>query len=69
MIQQYLKTYNLEAHVVLKGSHCMGECDKGPAIKIDDQIVYHLDLNQLEEILHKKFFAGVEKPTGSRKPA
>ncbi len=53
-LQQYLKEKKLEDTITLKGAHCMGECDKGPLIKIDDEIVYHVSNALLEDMLDEK---------------
>lgn len=67
MLQQYLKSNNLEDLIVLKGSHCIGDCDKGPVLKIDDQLIYHLELDQLEDTLNQIFFTGGGKSSDKKK--
>ncbi len=53
-LQQYLKEKRLEDEIVLKGAHCMGDCDKGPLIKIDDEIIIYASDSSLEEKLDQK---------------
>ena len=54
-IQNYLKEKQLIDNVTLKGAHCMGQCDKGPLVKIDDTLIFHANEQMLEAYLDKKF--------------
>jgi NADH:ubiquinone oxidoreductase subunit E len=54
-IQQFLKTKNLAENVILRGAHCMGKCEQGPVMKLDDQIVYLITSENLEETLENYF--------------
>lgn len=54
MIQNYLKMRRLEDEVLLKGAHCMGLCDQGPVIKVNNDEVVQLTPYNLEEILDQK---------------
>lgn len=53
-LQNYLKEKGLSDEIHLKGAHCMGNCDKGPLLKINDEVVYHVDQNDLEDFLAEK---------------
>ncbi len=53
-IQNYLKEKGLTDEIVLKGAHCMGECDKGPLVKIDDELLDHVTDSMLQEIFDHK---------------
>ncbi len=37
IIKHYLETHDLEGRVVFKGSHCFGECEKGPVLMLGTQ--------------------------------
>ncbi len=53
-IQNYLKEKGLTDEVSLKGAHCMGECDKGPLMEIDGQLIHYTTETMLQEILDNK---------------
>lgn len=42
MIQEFLKENKLEDSVLLKGAHCMGQCDLGPVMEIDGERIFSL---------------------------
>jgi NADH:ubiquinone oxidoreductase subunit E len=54
-IQIFLKTWQLDHDVVLKGAHCMDCCDKGPVMKINSQTFHNITSEKLDEILTKCF--------------
>ncbi len=54
LLQQYLKERKLEDNVLLKGTHCMDQCDKGPMMEIDGELIYHLTEESISEILDQK---------------
>jgi NADH:ubiquinone oxidoreductase subunit E len=56
-IQEFLKAKKLEYTVTLKGAHCIGKCEQGPVMKLDDRIVYLITSENLEEILEKYFIS------------
>lgn len=37
IIKGYLKEHNLEDQVYFHGSHCFGNCENGPMVKINDK--------------------------------
>lgn len=53
-IQNYLKEKGLTDEIVLKGAHCMGECDKGPLVEIDGELFLHVTDSMLQEIFDSK---------------
>jgi NADH:ubiquinone oxidoreductase subunit E len=53
-LRNYLKERKLDETIILKGAHCMGQCDKGPVVKIDEEFIYHVNDADLEVILDKK---------------
>ncbi|TVQ89045.1 MAG: (2Fe-2S) ferredoxin domain-containing protein [Bacteroidetes bacterium] len=54
VIQDYLKEHKLEDEVILKGTHCMGHCDKGPVMQIDEEKIFHITDTNLIDILSNK---------------
>jgi NADH:ubiquinone oxidoreductase subunit E len=54
-IQDFLKTWQLEQEVVLKGAHCMDCCDKGPVMKINSKAYHDITPEKLDEILNNNF--------------
>jgi len=54
-IKEYLKKNHLEDKVVFKGARCMGNCSKGPNMKIgEDILIENITLAGIEEILDKE---------------
>lgn len=53
-LREYLKERGLTDRILLKGAHCMGECDKGPIVKIDEAYIHHANDIDLAMILDKK---------------
>jgi NADH:ubiquinone oxidoreductase subunit E len=56
VIKQYLSDHKLEANVHYHGNHCFGKCDKGPFVKINDQLYEGVQADTIELILNKVFF-------------
>ncbi len=54
LIQEYLKEKGLESHVLFKGSHCFGECENGPILKIGDSIYRKVDSSNVQDILEQE---------------
>lgn len=52
LIRDYLKDNGLEDWVVFKGTHCMGQCESGPVIKINDIVHTQVDLSNIPQILN-----------------
>jgi NADH:ubiquinone oxidoreductase subunit E len=53
-IRDYLKKNHLEDKVIFKGARCMGNCSKGPNLRIDDRIEEEVTLARIEEILERE---------------
>ena len=51
-LQNFLKEKGITHKILLKGAHCMGECDKGPVVKVGEQVYYHINEERLEELLN-----------------
>ncbi len=58
MIQDYLKENHLEDEVILKGAHCMARCDKGPVMKVNDELVCNITEETLLDLLEQKLGLG-----------
>ena len=54
IIQDYLKQNELEDQVQFKGNHCFGKCNKGPVLKINEQIFEGVTIENLTEILDRE---------------
>ncbi|HOU01281.1 MAG TPA: (2Fe-2S) ferredoxin domain-containing protein [Bacteroidales bacterium] len=55
-IKEYLKKNHLEDKVVFKGARCMGNCSKGPNMKIgEDILIEGITLTGIEQILDREF--------------
>ena len=54
IIQTYIKENQLEGKIIFKGNHCFGNCNKGPVLKIDENIYEQLNEVKLLEILRKE---------------
>lgn len=54
-IQQYIKDNQLEGKVKFRGNHCFGKCNKGPILKIGENIYEQVSEDKLKEILDNEF--------------
>jgi NADH:ubiquinone oxidoreductase subunit E len=54
-IQQYIKDNQLDGKVKFRGNHCFGKCNKGPVLKIGENIYEQVSEKNLNEILDKEF--------------
>lgn len=54
-IQQYIKDRQLEGRVKFRGNHCFGKCNKGPVLKIGENIYEQVTEGNVREILDKEF--------------
>jgi len=54
VIQQYLKDRHLEDEVILKGNHCLGDCNDGPMVQIGSKVYYRISGDKILEILHNE---------------
>lgn len=55
VIKQYLEDHRLTNKVYFHGSHCYGECEKGPVMKMDGQVYFHIDKDKALSLLQAKF--------------
>ena len=63
MIQEYLKETGRLDQVTFQGSHCFGNCEFGPMLKINDAPFDQVNENNVISIL-ERFFEnqGLENP-------
>jgi len=54
IIQDYLKENKLEESVKFKGNHCFDKCNRGPVLKINDQIFERVQEENILEILERE---------------
>ena len=54
LIEQYLKEHGIADSVMIEGSLCIGECSKGPNIKINENMYHQVTAEMLQEILDKE---------------
>ncbi len=57
VIEDFLKSNNLQAEVLLSGRCCAGICSEGPNIIIDDTTYSHVSKEALIDILNREFIA------------
>jgi NADH:ubiquinone oxidoreductase subunit E len=55
VVQKYLKDHHLEREVLLKGNHCFSNCNKGPVLKIGQQVYEEVTDQNVLDILEKEF--------------
>lgn len=53
-IRDYLKKNHLDDRVNFRGSRCMGNCSKGPNLKVNERTYGEVTLSNIEEILEKE---------------
>lgn len=56
-IQEYLKETGRLDQVTFKGSHCFGDCENGPMLKINEQVYQQVTQSSVAGILDQ-FFSG-----------
>ncbi len=54
-IRDYLKKNHLEDRIIFKGARCMGLCNSGPNLKINEKTIQGVTLSRIEEILENEF--------------
>jgi len=57
IIKQYIKDHQLEDKVYFHGSHCFGNCEHGPIIKVDDKEYQNVSPDNIIYLLDKIFSA------------
>jgi NADH:ubiquinone oxidoreductase subunit E len=55
LIKQYIKDHQLEDKVYFHGSHCFGNCEHGPTIKVDDREYQNVSPDNIIYLLDKIF--------------
>ena len=58
IIKSYLEAHNLKDEVVFRGSHCFGECDKGPVLMLGSQKHTKVSPEEVTELLNNYFAKG-----------
>ncbi|MCF8231511.1 MAG: (2Fe-2S) ferredoxin domain-containing protein [Bacteroidales bacterium] len=56
-ISEFLKSHSLEDKVYFHGAHCFDHCEKGPVMKINDEIYEHMTREKAIAIL-EEYFSG-----------
>ncbi len=56
IIKGYLRERGLEERVVFRGSHCFGECDKGPVLMIGGSKHTEVTPGKIADLLDSYFF-------------
>lgn len=55
VIKDYLEKHQLDAKVHFHGTHCYGDCDKGPVMKVNDYLYEQVDERKALAILEEYF--------------
>lgn len=55
MVKKYLKEKNLEDRVYFHGTHCFGNCEHGPGLRIEDREYSGVNEDNILEILNNYF--------------
>ncbi|MDT8400341.1 MAG: (2Fe-2S) ferredoxin domain-containing protein [Bacteroidales bacterium] len=50
-LNSFLEKHHLRDKLVIKGSHCLGNCQKGPNISFNDDIIGDIKKGNIEMIL------------------
>ena len=53
MFEGWIREYGLEEKVTLRAAFCLGDCTHGVAIRVDDEPVTGLTVQNAEEIFHR----------------
>lgn len=57
-IREFLVRHHLNDRVVLRGSHCLGNCSNGPSMRINDKLISPLSLSTIDSLLEKELKTG-----------
>ena len=57
-IREFIARHHLTDRVILKGSHCLGNCSNGPSMVVNDRLVSPLSLSTIDAILEKALKTG-----------
>ncbi|MGM0612167.1 MAG: (2Fe-2S) ferredoxin domain-containing protein [Bacteroidota bacterium] len=55
VIDDFLKSNDLKKYVQFRGNHCFGLCEKGPILKINDQVLTQVDGERAVKALKAHF--------------
>ena len=55
VVKEFLAERGLDAEVTFTGQLCENMCNKGPVIRIDDQVYEEVNLSLLHKILEEEF--------------
>ncbi len=55
IIKGYLEAHDLENEVVFRGTHCFGECEKGPVLMLGSQKHTQVAPDEVTELLNAYF--------------
>lgn len=55
VIDEFLKENKLKQYVNFRGNHCFGLCEEGPVLKINEQILKHVDAERAVKALKAHF--------------
>lgn len=55
IIKSYLETHDLENEVVFRGSHCFGECERGPVLMLGSKKHTKVSPDEVTELLDAYF--------------
>lgn len=53
-INNFLEKNHLKDKVIFRGSHCLGNCENGPNMKINDEVIGDINKALVKEELGKK---------------
>jgi NADH:ubiquinone oxidoreductase subunit E len=51
VIQQFIRSNNIEDKVAFSGDHCFEICSEGPNIRINGKLFQHISLENIKDIL------------------
>ena len=54
-VREYLVKNHLDDRVVFRGARCMGHCNEGPVIVINDRLIKSVGQPEIESILDEEF--------------
>lgn len=61
LMKQHLEQHGLTDQVNLSAAFCLGRCEQGVSIKVDDEIVTGLNPDNFEQIFNEKILGGLDK--------
>ncbi len=55
IIKNYIKEHNLDDFVYFHGSHCFGNCENGPMLRVDEKIYQNVTPENIVYLLENIF--------------